>query len=57
MCNTVGGFGRCSVNIHAEKGGNVILLGRIPEKLEAQACTETPPPALLTVCPPYATQI
>lgn len=37
ITGSYGGFGRCLVNIHAEKGGDVILVGRSPEKLEKQA--------------------
>ena len=37
ITGSYGGFGRCLVNIHAEKGGDVILVGRSPEKLEEQA--------------------
>ncbi|MGN0700644.1 MAG: SDR family NAD(P)-dependent oxidoreductase [Oscillospiraceae bacterium] len=37
ITGSYGGFGKCLVNIHAENGGDVILVGRSPEKLEAQA--------------------
>lgn len=37
ITGSYGGLGTCFVNIHAEKGGNLILVGRSPEKLNKQA--------------------
>lgn len=37
ITGSYGGFGRCLVNIHAENSGDLILVGRSPEKLEKQA--------------------
>lgn len=31
-----GGLGTCFATIHAEKGGDLILIGRTQEKLDAQ---------------------
>lgn len=37
ITGTYGGLGTCFVNIHAGKGGDLILVGRNQEKLDAQA--------------------
>ncbi|MGM9943785.1 MAG: SDR family NAD(P)-dependent oxidoreductase, partial [Lysinibacillus sp.] len=37
ITGSYGGLGTCFVNIHAEKGGDLILVGRSQEKLDAQA--------------------
>lgn len=37
ITGSYGGFGKCLVNIHAENGGDLILVGRSSEKLEKQA--------------------
>lgn len=36
ITGATGGLGTCFANIHAEKGGNLILIGRKEEKLDAQ---------------------
>ena len=37
ITGSYGGLGRCFVKLHAEKGGDLILVGRSKEKLEEQA--------------------
>lgn len=37
ITGSYGGLGTCFTNIHAEKGGNLILIGRSQEKLNEQA--------------------
>lgn len=37
ITGSYGGLGSCFVNIHAEKGGDLILAGRNQEKMDAQA--------------------
>lgn len=37
ITGSYGGLGRCFVKLHAEKGGDLILVGRSREKLEEQA--------------------
>ncbi len=37
ITGSYGGLGTCFVNIHAERGGNLILVGRSQKKLDAQA--------------------
>lgn len=37
ITGSYGGLGTCFVNIHAKAGGNLILVGRDPKKLELQA--------------------
>lgn len=37
ITGSYGGLGRCFVKLHAEKGGDLILVGRSSEKLEEQA--------------------
>ncbi|MGN0194782.1 MAG: SDR family NAD(P)-dependent oxidoreductase [Pseudoramibacter sp.] len=37
ITGSYGGLGTCFVNIHAEKGGDLILVGRNQQKLDAQA--------------------
>ena len=37
ITGSYGGLGTCFVNIHAKKGGDLILVGRNPKKLEDQA--------------------
>lgn len=37
ITGSYGGLGTCFVELHAEKGGDLILVGRNKEKLEEQA--------------------
>ena len=37
ITGSYGGLGRCFVKLHAEKGGDLILVGRSSKKLEEQA--------------------
>ena len=36
ITGSYGGLGTCFVNIHAETGGDLILVGRNPDKLNVQ---------------------
>ncbi len=37
ITGSYGGLGTCFVNIHAERGGDLVLVGRSQEKLDVQA--------------------
>ena len=37
ITGSTGGLGTCFVNIHAQKGGNLVLVGQNEQKLQEQA--------------------